>query len=102
MVTYDHVKRDLLESLFELDKYEIKIVPTRWGNTPQNQLNPTTDVGKKIIENCVTQIQKQPDIFVQLTVVNEFEPIGKYNIGITAGSRNYHHNQKNLLMDVIE
>jgi len=80
----DHA-RDLLESLFELDKYEIKIVPTRWGNTPQNQLNPTTDVGKKIIENCVTQIQKQPDIFVQLTVANEFEPIGKYNIGITAG-----------------
>ena len=80
----DHA-RDLLESLFELDKYEIKIVPTRWGNTPQNQLNPTTDVGKKIIENCVTQIEKQPDIFVQLTVANEFEPIGKYNIGITAG-----------------
>ena len=48
----DHA-RDLLESLFELDKYEIKIVPTRWGNTPQNQLNPTTDVGKKIIENCL-------------------------------------------------
>ena len=80
----DHA-RDLLESLFELDKYEIKIVPTRWGNTPQNQLNPTTDIGKKIIENCVTQIEKQPDIFVQLTVANEFEPIGKYNIGITAG-----------------
>tara|TARA_Y100001938_G_C8090742_1_gene434894 strand:- start:2090 stop:3358 length:1269 start_codon:yes stop_codon:yes gene_type:complete len=80
----DHA-RDLLESLFELDKYDIKVVPTRWGNTPQNQLNPTTEVGKKIIENCVTKIEKQPDIFVQLTVANEFEPIGKYNIGITAG-----------------
>ena len=28
----DH-SRDILKSLFELDKYDVKIVPTRWGNT---------------------------------------------------------------------
>ena len=37
----DH-SRDILKSLFELDKYDVKIVPTRWGNTPQDQLDPQT------------------------------------------------------------
>lgn len=80
----DH-SRDILKSLFELDKYDIKIVPTRWGNTPQDQINPQTDFGKKIIENIATQVSKQPDVFIQVSVANEFKRIGKYNIGITAG-----------------
>ena len=28
---------------------------------------------------------KQPDIWCQITVPNEFQPVGKYNIGLTAG-----------------
>jgi len=31
------------------------------------------------------QLPKQPDVFIQITVPNEFSPIGKANIGITAG-----------------
>ena len=27
----------------------------------------------------------QPDIWMQITVPNEFQPAGKYNIGMTAG-----------------
>lgn len=80
----DH-SRDILKSLFELDKYDIKIVPTRWGNTPQDQINPQTDFGKKILENISVQIDRQPDIFIQISVANEFRKVGKYNIGITAG-----------------
>jgi len=80
----DH-SRDILKSLFELDKYDIKIVPTRWGNTPQDQLDPSTEFGQKIIQNIATQVDRQPDIFVQISVANEFKRVGKYNIGITAG-----------------
>lgn len=81
----DH-SRDLLESLMNLDKFDIKVIPTRWGNTPQNQLNPNTKVGKFIIDNIIgNQLNKQPDVFVQVSVANEFQPIGKFNIGITAG-----------------
>ena len=80
----DH-SRDILKSLFELDKYDIKIVPTRWGNTPQDQLDPSTEFGQKIIQNIATQVDRQPDIFVQISVANEFRRVGKYNIGITAG-----------------
>ena len=31
------------------------------------------------------QIPKQPEVWAQVTVPNEFQPIGKYNIGFTAG-----------------
>jgi len=80
----DHA-RDILRSLFDLDKYDIKIVPTRWGNTPQNQVDPTTEFGQKMLSNVVTQVQRKPDIFMQMSVANEFEPKGNFNIGITAG-----------------
>ena len=80
----DHA-RDILRSLFELDKYDVKIVPMRWGNTPQNQTNPTTEFGQKMLANVVTQVNRKPDIFMQMSVANEFEPKGTFNIGITAG-----------------
>jgi len=80
----DHA-RDILRSLFELDKYDIKIVPTRWGNTPQNQADPTSEFGQKMLSNIVTKVDRKPDIFMQMSVANEFEPKGNYNIGITAG-----------------
>ena len=80
----DH-SRDILKSLFELDKYDVKIVPTRWGNTPQDQINPQTEFGKKVLQNIATRVDRQPDIFIQVSVANEFKKVGKYNIGITAG-----------------
>jgi glycosyltransferase involved in cell wall biosynthesis len=33
----------------------------------------------------IGQIEVKPDIFMQVSVANEFEPKGNYNIGITAG-----------------
>lgn len=80
----DHA-RDILRSLFQLDKYDVKIVPMRWGNTPQNQADPTSEFGQKMLANVVTQVNRKPDIFIQMSVANEFEPKGTFNIGITAG-----------------
>ena len=80
----DH-SRDILKSLFDLDKYDVKIVPTRWGNTPQDQLDPTTEFGQKVLQNITTKLDRTPDIYIQVSVANEFRRIGKYNIGITAG-----------------
>jgi hypothetical protein len=30
-------------------------------------------------------LNKQPELFIQLTIPEEFHPVGKYNIGMTAG-----------------
>jgi len=80
----DH-SRDILKSLFELDRYDVKVVPTRWGNTPQDQIDPQTEFGKKVLENIVLSLDKKPDVFIQVSVANEFKNVGNYNIGITAG-----------------
>tara|TARA_B110000503_G_C7121946_1_gene402901 strand:- start:254 stop:1549 length:1296 start_codon:yes stop_codon:yes gene_type:complete len=80
----DHA-RDILRSLFEMDKYDVKVVPTRWGNTPQNQVDQTTEFGRKVLGSVITELNQKPEIFIQMSVANEFEPKGNFNIGITAG-----------------
>ena len=77
--------RDLLKSLRKMDKYDIKIIPLRWGNTPQNQVDPSTDFGKWMLERVITEVTEKPDVFMQVSVANEFEPKGHYNVGVTAG-----------------
>jgi hypothetical protein len=80
----DHC-RDLMKSLRKMDKYDIKIIPLRWGNTPQNQVDGTTEFGRWMLERVITAIEQKPDVFMQVSVANEFEPKGHYNIGVTAG-----------------
>ena len=80
----DH-SRDILRSLYKSEKYDVKIVPMRWGNTPQNQTEQETDFGKWMLSNVVTKLDRKPDVFIQMSVANEFEPKGNFNIGITAG-----------------
>ena len=79
---YGERSRDFVKALIALDKYDVKLIPTRWGSTPMNALSETdTDITSRI----VTQLTEQPDVFIQITIPNEFNPIGKYNIGVTAG-----------------
>jgi glycosyltransferase involved in cell wall biosynthesis len=80
----DHA-RDLLHSIWKLDKFEIKIISTRWGQTPMDGLSYDNPFHKWIIENVIPAPERKPDIFMQMTVPNEFQPIGHYNIGVTAG-----------------
>jgi len=80
----DH-SRDLVRSLISLDKYDIKIVSLRWGNTPMNGLNPKNKSDKEILDRIGLPIERKPDVFIQISVPNEFEQKGTYNIGITAG-----------------
>lgn len=80
----DHT-RDLARALKKLDKYDVKFVPLRWGNTPQDQLDPATEFGKWVLSNVITSLPQKPDVFVQVSVANEFQPRGNYNIGVTAG-----------------
>ena len=80
----DH-SRDILKSIFKYDKFDVVTIPMRWGNTPQNQINPTTEFGKKLISTIGVEIKKVPDVFIQMTVPNEFQKSGKFSIGITAG-----------------
>ena len=80
--------RDLVRSFISHDKYKIKIIDVRWGECPRNALN-SSDKRDKAILDCILpmppQVDKQPDIYVDIRIPNEFETYGKFNIGITAG-----------------
>jgi hypothetical protein len=80
----DHC-RDLMKSLRKMDKFDIKIIPLRWGNTPQNQVSDQDEFGRWMLERVIGEIGQKPDVFMQVSVANEFEPKGHFNIGITAG-----------------
>ena len=78
----DHA-RDLVRALISMDRFEIKIIDLRWGDCPRNALTTNdTDIISRI---STGNIDRKPDVFVQLSVPNEFTPHGKFNIGITAG-----------------
>jgi len=83
---YGARSRDLVKAIIKSDKYDVKILPQRWGNTSWGFIdnNPEWGFLKEFILNN-PQLPKQPEIWAQVTIPNEFQPVGKYNIGITAG-----------------
>jgi glycosyltransferase involved in cell wall biosynthesis len=83
---YGDMSRDIIRHLIEYDKFDVKVHSVNWGDTPMNALDENDPKDKMILDRIIREnINKQPELFVSITVPNEFEPIGKYNIGITAG-----------------
>ena len=79
--------RDLVRAFIEHDKYELHINDVPWGDCPRNALD-LNDANDKKVFDCILktpQIERQPDIYIDIRIPNEFQQIGKYNIGITAG-----------------
>ena len=83
---YGARSRDLVKAIIETDKYDVKIAPQMWGNTPWGFTddNPEWSFLKSYFLNS-PQLPKQPEIWMQITVPNEFQRVGKFNIGVTAG-----------------
>jgi glycosyltransferase involved in cell wall biosynthesis len=82
---YGSRSRDIVKAIIELDKYEVKILPQRWGQTPKGFIQNNPEWGFLSKHILSVQPPNQPEIWMQITVPNEFQPIGKYNIGCTAG-----------------
>ena len=88
---YGARSRDFVKSLIKAksEEWDIKILSQRWGQTPFGALNDDIeedkDLKSRIIGGLTMELPKQPDIWIQITVPNEFQPIGKFSIGVTAG-----------------
>ena len=80
----DHT-RDILKSIISLEKFDVKVIDMRWGDCPQNGLSTDEEYLRGYFFNPQQGLPKRPDVFVQISVPNEFNPVGEYNIGITAG-----------------
>ena len=87
---YGSHSRDLVRSLIAMDKFDIKIASMRWGNCPMNVLDDKNPNDKIILDRILNanEMARQPDIHIHISVPNEFAPLAKYNIGITAGIEN--------------
>lgn len=82
---YSSRSRDFVKSLIKLkgEEWQIQILSMPWGNTPFGYLKEHNETD--LISRIIPQLYRQPEIWMQITVPNEFQSIGKYNVGITAG-----------------
>lgn len=83
---YGSRSRDFVRALIlARPDWDIQILSQRWGQTPMDALK----VGKD--DDLLNRIlipqgnEAKPNVWVQITVPNEFQPVGEYNIGVTAG-----------------
>lgn len=81
---YGHHAREIIANIIEQrsKEWDVKLVSLPWGHTPFTYPIPQ-DWNQRIVPLPLTA---QPDIWVQVTVPNEFQAVGKYNIGVTAGT----------------
>jgi glycosyltransferase involved in cell wall biosynthesis len=80
---YGARSRDFVKALLQSEKYDVKVLSQRWGNTRFGYLKDHNEheLGSLIIPN----ITARPNVWIQVTVPNEFQAVGDYNIGVTAG-----------------
>jgi hypothetical protein len=78
--------RDIVKAIIETDKYDVKLMAQKWGSTSWGFCTDHEEwkflLNHQLPENKLTS---QPDIWMQITIPNEFQSVGKYNIGCTAG-----------------
>lgn len=81
--------RDFIKAIYELkkDEWDIRILLQRWGQTPWGFIEDNKEEWGWMQELILQggMLPQQPDIWFQITIPNEFQPIGKVNFGVTAG-----------------
>jgi len=76
------------KSLVRYDKFDLHLIPTRWGGCNRKHLmNEVTDVEEKTLFSKIlrSQLPRQPELYIQCSIPPEFQPLAKFNIGMTAG-----------------
>lgn len=76
----------ICDAIINSNKFDVKIIPMKWGVCPNTMLDDESrPMVKEIKQRIIGQLTSQPELFIQVSIPNEFRPIGKYNIGVTAG-----------------
>ena len=81
---YGHHAREIITNIIEQrgKDWDVKLISLPWGGTPMTYPIPT-DWQLRLIP---LPLAEQPDVWIQISVPNELQAVGKYNIGVTAGS----------------
>jgi len=77
--------RDLIKAVVETNKYDVKLLSQPWGNTRFGFCTDNPE-WKFLLDLRVFSLpSNRPNVWMQITVPNEFQSVGEYNIGVTAG-----------------
>jgi glycosyltransferase involved in cell wall biosynthesis len=82
---YGSHSRDILKSFKDLDLFEIYVDSCNWGLTPTTALEKDNEYHEWIKSKITNNVNEIIDVYVQVTIPNEFQRLGKFNIGVTAG-----------------
>lgn len=89
---YGGLSEDIAKSFLrydKFDKFDLHIVPTQWGacskKNMQEDVKNDPETQYLVSRILRTQLPRQPEIYCKVSIPSEFQPHGKYNIGITAG-----------------
>ena len=81
---YGGRSRDFVKALLQIrPDWDIKILSQRWGNTRHGFLQDHKDI--EFTPLVINKLTYKPDVWIQITIPNEFVKIGNFNIGVTAG-----------------
>lgn len=76
------------KSLLRYGKLDLHLAPTVWGACSKKNLEMEINdpEGKELLGRVLKgQLPRQPEVFIQMTIPNEFASPAKFNIGMTAG-----------------
>ena len=80
---YGARSRDFVKAVLKKQpNWDVKILSQRWGNTRFGYLEDHNETELQSLK--IDKLEYKPDIWIQITVPNEFQPVGQYNIGVTA------------------
>jgi hypothetical protein len=83
---YGARSRDIVKAIIELDKYKVELLSQRWGETSWGFCQDHPEWSFLLDHAVAPDWNKiKPEIWMQITIPNEFQPVGKFNIGCTAG-----------------
>ncbi len=82
---YGARSRDFVKALVRCkgSEWNIRVLPQRWGGTKFGYLIEHNE--EELAKLLIKEIPQKPKVWIQITVPNEFQPVGEYNIGVTAG-----------------
>lgn len=83
---YGARSRDFVKALVKCkgEEWDIKILSQRWGECPYGALDSEVPEDADLINRVISQMDKQPDVWFQITVANEFQAVGRVSIGVSA------------------
>ena len=86
---YSANSRNFVKNFIKLkgNEWDIKIISQPWGSCPFGFIeeNPEWQFLNEYILPPNPQLPKQPDVWIQISIPSEFQPMGKISIGVTAG-----------------